>query len=397
MQVKTFIDESLPKALYKAKQEYGGDIILLESQEIRDEEKYPGKTMVKITISVQNSDEKEDAWQQAQEMLSQGTTELKKESLPKEGARINNIDQSQTAKKPNGEKEQKILEELALLRREIARLSLKADEQENSMLPPVFKNMYQHLKEKGVSEEIARNWIRRIYKMFDNPQKAAEREIRDNLKSTMRQIVKPYTFSQNGLHQEQQIILLIGSTGVGKTTTAMKLAAHPNMFAQKEVGILSLDPYGPPEALRSFGNISGVEVVGAKGKNEIAGSLKQLSDKEVIIVDTPGRSPFENNHLKILEEYIKIIKPTDIFLVLAMNTDLDDLFLSCAVYLMLKPTGVAFTKIDETTKPGKLFSILHKLKLPVVYFSEGRRVFIDIAPGEADYIERKIFDREEKQ
>ena len=395
MQIKTFIDESLPKALYKAKQEFGGDIILLESQEIRDEKKYPGKTMVKITISVQNSSEKDDTWLTTQEKFSQDSAALKK--APKEGMVANRIVQEQATKKEqNEEPERKILEELSLLRREIARLSVKADEQESSMLPRVFDDMYRHLKEKGVSDEIARTWIRRIYKMFDNPEKAADRDIRENLKSMMRHIVKPYTFSQNGLHQEQQIILLIGSTGVGKTTTAMKLAAHPNMYAQKDVGILSLDPYGPPEALRSFGNISGVEIVGAKGKNEITGGLKQLSDKEVVIVDTPGRSPFENNHLKILEAYIKILKPTDIFLVLAMNTDLEDLFLACAVYLMLKPTGVAFTKLDETTRPGKLFSILNKLKLPVVYFSEGRRVFIDIVPGEAEYIEKKIFDREEK-
>ncbi len=396
MLIKTFIDESLPKALYKAKQEYGGDIILLESQEFRDEEKYPGKTMVKITVSVQDNSADEKNLQQPKQKIEK-SADIQKDPPTSDKKKENGGSQSRlSVKKTTDEHEEKILEELALLRREIARLSVKADEQETGHLPKVFNEMYRHLKEKGVSEEIARTWIRRVYKMFDNPEKAADRDIRDSLKSTMRHVITPYAFSQNGLHQEQQIILLIGSTGVGKTTTAMKLAAHPDMYAQKEVGILSLDPYGPSEALKSFGNISGVEVVGAKGKNEIAGVLKQLSDKEVVIVDTPGRSPFENNHLKILEEYVKIIEPTDIFLVLAMNTDLDDLFLSCAVYSMLKPTGVAFTKLDETTRPGKLFSILNKLKLPVVYFSEGRRVFIDIAPGKAEYIEKKIFDREEK-
>ena len=394
MQVKTFIDESLPKALYKAKQEHGNDIILLESQEFKDPGKFGDKVMVKITVSIQDGNDKVKSWQPPQVKRYEEQTEPKKRAQSKEEKKFDEVIQGILAKKPKElDQEKKILDELASLRKEIANLSVKTEAAGEPDFPNVFNDMYRQLKEKGIADDIAKAWIRRIYHLYENPDKVSSRDIRKSIKTEMRRIVKPYTFSKNGVHNRPKVVLLLGATGVGKTTTAMKLAAHPDMYAQKDVAIISTDPYGPSEALKSFGKISGVQVAEARGTEEIAKTIEKFQDKDVVIVDTPGRSPFESNHLKILEEYVKVVKPSEIFLVLSMSTDLDDLFLSCAMYMLLKPTGVAFTKFDETTKPGKLFSILDELKLPVVYFSEGKRVFIDIAPGRVDYIENKIFDQ----
>jgi len=77
---------------------------------------------------------------------------------------------------------------------------------------------------------------------------------------------------------------------------------------------------------------------------------------------------------------------------LSLNTDLKDLFLTSALYLLLKPSGVIFTKFDETSQPGKVFAILDELKLPVVACSEGKRIFIDIVPGQIEFLYKKIFE-----
>jgi flagellar biosynthesis GTPase FlhF len=172
----------------------------------------------------------------------------------------------------------------------------------------------------------------------------------------------------------------------------MKLASHPDIYGKKDVVIVSTDLYGPSEALKAFSKMTGTTLHEGKQTDEIEGLLKKFKDKEVVILDTPGQSPFTPNHLSKLEEYIKVLKPTDIFLVLSMSTDLKDLFLASAVYLLMKPTGVVFTKFDETTQPGKVFSILEELELPAVSFSEGKRVFIDAEPANVDYLFNKLFE-----
>ena len=67
--------------------------------------------------------------------------------------------------------------------------------------------------------------------------------------------------------------------------------------------------------------------------------------------------------------------------------------LLCANYLLLKPTGIAFTKFDETTQPGKVFSILDVISLPVACFGDGKRIFIDMEKGNPQYMYDKIFER----
>jgi len=76
-----------------------------------------------------------------------------------------------------------------------------------------------------------------------------------------------------------------------------------------------------------------------------------------------------------------------------MTSDINDLFLSCAMYLLLKPTGVIFTKFDETTQPGKVLPVLESVKLPVVCFCNGKRIFIDIDLGNVEYLHDKLFDQ----
>ena len=89
------------------------------------------------------------------------------------------------------------------------------------------------------------------------------------------------------------ILALVGPTGAGKTTTAAKLAVHPDAFGGLKVGFLSLDTYraGAVEQLQSYADVAGLEFELAYDARDLAGALTRLAACDVIIVDTPGRGP----------------------------------------------------------------------------------------------------------
>ena len=238
---------------------------------------------------------------------------------------------------------------------------------------------------------MANTLIKRAYQVTPSGRKAGKKEIITLIKKELSQLFRPYDFKKIALKKKKKVVLLVGATGVGKTTTAMKLAAHQKIYGQKDVAIVSTDLYGPSEALKAFSKMNGTRVFEKKQIEELEQLIQSLSD-EVIIVDTPGQSPFAPNYLTNLEAYIKAVKPTDIFLVLPMSSDIKDLYMSTALYMLLKPTGIVLTKFDETAQPGKVFSIINELNLPVVAFCEGKRIFIDIAMPQVDYVLNKVFE-----
>lgn len=427
MQVKKFVGESLPQALQIAKRHLGGEVVLLESREIDGGISRPGQTLVEITVGIdeptngktvkswnppkidtQIGDET-PAFAEKNDNFTSLVNEIltkkpvKTDPLPdpesgKPAANRNTAEERIPRKQETRDKEDsKILKELSLLRQEITQLKHSGPKEDKPDYPEMFARSFIELKEKGVQHEVADRFVKRVYRLLGKEKGVGENDIRDALMMEMNQMLTTYTLETDPLNPgKQRVILLLGGTGVGKSTTAMKLAAHPDMFGKQDVAIISVDPYGPSEALKSFSRMNGTTVHEEKNVSELRETINKFKSKDVIIVDTPGKSPFAPNHLDTLESYVKNVNPTDIFLVLGMTSDIKDLYLSCALYLMLKPSGVIFTKFDETTQPGKVFSILDTLKLPVVCFCDGKRIFIDIELAHIEYLYNKIFDENQE-
>jgi flagellar biosynthesis protein FlhF len=398
MQLKSVIGESLPEALVKAKQMYGEDIILLETKEVKGK---TGRKLVEVKISVDGDEQVIKAWTPPKisvprELAPPGKNLPRETAEPK--ARPGNNDFSKAIaeilnrKTQESSQEKKILDEIASLRQELSQLSQAKEKQTDTLLPQFYMETRAHLQDKGVSERLSDSFVKRVYRLLASEKKVSDKDIIDGVKLEMNRMFQPFSFKNGAQAEGQQVILLLGSTGVGKSTTAMKLAAHPDLLGKKDVVIISTDQYGPTEALKAFSRMNGTQIHEARNGDEIKEAMQRFASKDVVIIDTPGQSPFQPNYLSKLEEYVKAFHPTDIFLVLSLNTDLKDLFMSCALYLLLKPSGVVFTKFDETSQPGKVFSILDELELPVVCYGEGKRIFIDVIPPDIEYIFNKLFE-----
>ncbi len=400
MQVKKYIGTTLQQALQMAKEELGEDLILLESREVKGGTKYPGrKRLVEVTVGIDDASPEVKPW-------SPPGLGRKKGRPPSPSAEVPETPPAQEPPSPNEfsqlvaqildrkrqdiDKEKRILEEIARLREEINKIARQQEEGEDEKVPPRFQRLSHFLQDSGLSAELTEKWLEEIRNSLGKEKEWRDSDLVGQVKQKMRPLFRAWKAPKVS---GQRRILLLGSTGSGKTTTAMKLAAAPEFFGGKKVGIVSTDSFGIPEPLKIFTRLTQIRVEEARNLDALPLALDALKNCEVVIVDSPGRSPFAPDHLNSLEAYIQRVQPTDIFLVLSMTTGERDLLLACGFYMLMKPNGIVFTKFDETSQPAKVFSVLQEVHLPVVGFCNGTGVFSDIHPPELDFLFEQIFDK----
>jgi flagellar biosynthesis protein FlhF len=177
------------------------------------------------------------------------------------------------------------------------------------------------------------------------------------------------------------VVALVGATGVGKTTTIAKLAARYALrHGRERVALVTTDSYriAAHEQLRTYGRILGIPVRIANNREELTESLKLLSDKDLVLIDTAGMSQRDvrlSQQFSLVEEAAPAIKT---YLVLSTTTHRAGLTEVVKTFGKVKLDGCILTKLDETTSLGGAISTLAEHKLPVAYVSDGQRVPEDI-------------------
>ncbi len=188
----------------------------------------------------------------------------------------------------------------------------------------------------------------------------------------------------------QEIIALVGSTGVGKTTTAAKLAAWHSLRCGQRVALISMDCYriGATDQLRTYANIMRLPCEIVLRKSDMPRALSRQQDKDVIIIDTAGKSPYDEKHIKELNDWFAISTEIKPHLVLSAITKKEDLSAIVHVYNSLNINSIILTKLDETRAYAALCQQIVASALPVSYLSIGQRVPEDFLAASKDFLDR---------
>lgn len=185
-------------------------------------------------------------------------------------------------------------------------------------------------------------------------------------------------------HKYPQVIILVGPTGVGKTTTIAKLAgtlikeAKDSERKRPVIKMVTIDHtrVGAVEQLFRFSDIMMADFCKAESAKDVEKIFKECRDNiDVMFIDTPGFSPNDHENIgkmtKILEA--RDIHP-DIYLTFSASTKARDLDSILRNYESCNYKSVIITKCDETTAFGNVISVLAKKGKEITYITDGQQV-----------------------
>ena len=191
------------------------------------------------------------------------------------------------------------------------------------------------------------------------------------------------------LYEEGGIFALVGATGVGKTTTAAKLAALcARVHGPGSVGLITLDTYriAAHEQLRTYGRMLGVVAHLAHDRAALQDLLGLLGNKKMVLIDTTGLAPRDPRKREMLD----VLDLPGIQKLLVVNAgshgDTIDDTLSC-----FKTTGVQQTilsKVDEAVKLGPALDALIRHQVVLRGVTNGQRVPEDWEAADAGKLVR---------
>ncbi|MGN8423693.1 flagellar biosynthesis protein FlhF [Helicobacter pylori] len=190
--------------------------------------------------------------------------------------------------------------------------------------------------------------------------------------------------------RQKRILMLVGPTGVGKTTTLAKLAArYSRMLAKKyKVGIITLDNYriGALEQLSWYANKMKMSIEAVIDAKDFAKEIEALEYCDFILVDTTGHSQYDKEKIAGLKEFIDGGYNIDVSLVLSVTTKYEDMKDIYDSFGVLGIDTLIFTKLDESRGLGNLFSLVHESQKPISYLSVGQEVPMDLKVATNEYL-----------
>lgn len=177
------------------------------------------------------------------------------------------------------------------------------------------------------------------------------------------------------------VVALVGPSGAGKTTACMKVALSPAGVASRKVGLLSLDTYrvGALEEIQTYAEITGLPLEVAYGPADAPPALQRLRDRDVVLVDTPGRG-FGGRPGEWMET-LRALDPDEIHLVVPAWVRPGAAQAFAAALDGIAPTHVLFTKVDEVPGDVPLAALAEATGLPARWVSQGHEVPSGLVPA----------------
>ncbi|MEJ5377207.1 MAG: flagellar biosynthesis protein FlhF [bacterium] len=384
MKVKTYKAIDMQEALRLIKRDLGPQAVILSTRKVVDGKRafgLLGRPMVEVTAALDGpgspgSGEPLPEGVKGQEAGLKALESLKEElgELKREMAQV-----FEAARQPALELSSRLESELEELRWWTSKMVQHVRIRDSQVSTAPGNAMLLKLVRNGMRESHALQIVLRVEQELG--QRILEEE---NFSPTVESLLSRLAKTQDPLIRDPSkgpaVLALIGPTGVGKTTTVAKIAARCALDGGKKVALVTNDTYriAAVEQLRTYARIMGVPLEVVLEPGELPRVLDSHSDKDIILIDTAGRSPMDGSHMGELRDILCSDTRVKTLLLVSATTESSALERAVRRFISLRPVGLIGTKLDEAPHFGALFSVSLQMRLPFAFFTTGQRVPEDI-------------------
>ncbi len=242
------------------------------------------------------------------------------------------------------------------------------DEMMHISLKGTKSELQINLENIDIDENIAEDIVNSVNSIKDD--RTEQEKLKDIVKSSIK-------VADNVL---QDVVILVGPTGVGKTTTIAKLSGRLALIEKKKVGLLTIDTYriGAVEQLKTYADIMNIPFKVVFTIKEMEAAVKSMEDCDVILIDTTGRSSKNVMQISELRAFMEKVNVNSVHLVISCTTKNRDIDIIANGYRCLNYNNVIITKLDETSTYGSILNICNKTGKPISFVTTGQNVPDDI-------------------
>ncbi len=243
---------------------------------------------------------------------------------------------------------------------------------------PVRTVLLNLMAEMGLGTDVCNTVLSHLDRLNDDPHKVWQQALGI--------LARCLPINRRDLLAEGGRIALVGSTGVGKTTTIAKIAARfAHNHGKRSVAMISTDQFriGAQEQLQHYARLLEIPLLMAGNSEELCDRLDMLADKKMVLIDTAGMS---QRDLRLAEQFHRLqsgapqIKP---YLVLSANTQLAALNQTILSFRKVKLAGAIVTKLDEAASLGGIVTAAIRHQLVLAYCGTGQKVPEDLEPAKS--------------
>lgn len=401
MNVKRYIAPNIQEAMIKIKRELGSDAIILHTRKIRQKglKGLFKKTLIEVVAAVDKVEDVNRIEVPKNEIdnIKQNVSKsyIENKIIPVKELEIDN------SKIKVLEKDMSEIKEL-LNKMLVNDNNVKEKVPEVSVVKNISKddtNKIEQKIEEGIKKDLLDCDIKEA--LIDKIIEVVKRQVslsdsNDHIiKATVKQAIKDYIgepFVIDHFIGKQRVFLFVGPTGVGKTTTLAKLAAKLSLVENKKVAFVTADTYriAAVEQLKTYSEILGIPLSVIYESSELEDVMYKYKDKDVILLDTAGRSHKSPELSKDLKELLVNIENPEIFLVISLTTAYKDILSILEAYKFLDEYRLIFTKLDEASSFSNILNIKAESGKELSYLTTGQSVPDDIEVADAERITNYI-------
>ncbi|MCE3046921.1 flagellar biosynthesis protein FlhF [Helicobacter kayseriensis] len=418
MKLFTYTGETPDEALRQAKSVHGSDPFILKSREIRKKTlSQKGLYEIVIAVEEQNEEPAKNSVKKKLDEIAQKSFEKKKQdqkiSLSQDmNETIRHISEIAGVKNPSNpyvsqkqKPQMQESEDLRAIKKEIEQIddrlkliqSMFWEEKKPNHhlnIPQEFAEIYGIAKNSGIDSERLNALMELTLELMPLQMRSNSVTVKRYFREVLRKMIA--CRSENLEIGSKNILMFVGPTGVGKTTTLAKLAARYSLMLDKryKVGVITLDSYkiAAMEQLMTYARMMRLGIERVDDPSELEHALDRLKYCDFILIDTAGHSQYDKQKLEMLKSYMQNDFHIEVSLVLSAGTKYEDLRDIYQSFSAVEIDNLIFSKLDESRSFGNIFSLACDVRKPISYFSVGQSVPNDLLVASNEFLVDCLLD-----